>query len=144
MRQLNSFSLSSSWWFYSWVYGTKWVRYWRQRPLNPETCISLITEKLMDIWVFLMLIHQLRLPRCTSGKAPTCQFKRHKGRGFHPWVRKVSWRRARQHTPVFLPGESNGQRSRASYIVHRVAQTWTWLKRLSTHTFTISPSICSF
>ena len=26
--------------------------------------------------------------------------------GFHPWVRKIPWRRAWQPTPVFLPGES--------------------------------------
>ena len=25
---------------------------------------------------------------------------------FHPWVRKIPWRRAWQPTPVFLPGES--------------------------------------
>ena len=27
-----------------------------------------------------------------------------------PWVRKISWRRAWQPSPVFLPGESHGQR----------------------------------
>ena len=27
------------------------------------------------------------------------------------WVGKIPWRRARQPTPVFLPGESHGQRS---------------------------------
>ena len=32
---------------------------------------------------------------------------------FDPWVRKIPWRRARQPTPVFLPGESHGQRSLA-------------------------------
>ena len=26
--------------------------------------------------------------------------------GFDPWVEKIPWRRARQPTPVFLPGES--------------------------------------
>ena len=31
--------------------------------------------------------------------------------GFNPWVRNSPWRRAWQHTPVFLPGESHGQRS---------------------------------
>ena len=31
--------------------------------------------------------------------------------GFNPWVEKIPWRRAWQHTPVFLPGESHGQRS---------------------------------
>ena len=31
-------------------------------------------------------------------------------RGFDPWVGKIPWRRAWQPTPVFLPGESHGQR----------------------------------
>ena len=34
---------------------------------------------------------------------------------FHPWVGKIPWRRAWQPTPVFLPGESHGQRSLAGY-----------------------------
>ena len=29
----------------------------------------------------------------------------------NPWVRKAPWRRAQQPTPVFLPGESLGQRN---------------------------------
>ena len=41
-----------------------------------------------------------------GGKEPTCQFRRHKRCGWDPWVRKVPWRRACQHTPVFMPGES--------------------------------------
>ena len=31
--------------------------------------------------------------------------------GFHPWVRKIPWRRKQQSAPVILPGESNGRRS---------------------------------
>ena len=38
--------------------------------------------------------------------------KRHR---FNPWVGKIPWRRARQPTAVFLPGESHGQRSLAGY-----------------------------
>ena len=34
---------------------------------------------------------------------------------FDPWVRKISWRRAWQPTPIFLPGESHGQRSLGDY-----------------------------
>ena len=30
---------------------------------------------------------------------------------FNPWVGKVPWRRSGQTAPVFLPGESHGQRS---------------------------------
>ena len=34
---------------------------------------------------------------------------------FEPWVEKIPWRRAWQHTPVFLLGESHGQRSLVGY-----------------------------
>ena len=35
--------------------------------------------------------------------------------GFDPWVGKIPWRRAWQPSPVFLPGESHGQRSLVGY-----------------------------
>ena len=50
-----------------------------------------------------------------SGKSPTCQCRRLKRHGFNPWVRKIPWRRAQQPTPVFLPGESHGQRNLGGY-----------------------------
>ena len=34
---------------------------------------------------------------------------------FDPWVRKIPWRRKWQPTPVFLPGESHGQRNLVGY-----------------------------
>ena len=34
---------------------------------------------------------------------------------FNPWVGKIPWRRERQPTPVFLPGEFHGQRSLVGY-----------------------------
>ena len=33
--------------------------------------------------------------------------------GFNPWVVKIPWRRSWHSTPVFLAGESHGQRSLA-------------------------------
>ena len=50
-----------------------------------------------------------------SGREPACQSRRHKKGGFNLWVRKILWRRAWQHTPVFLPGEFHRQRSLAGY-----------------------------
>ena len=35
--------------------------------------------------------------------------------GLDPWVGKITWRRAWKPPPVFLPGESHGQRSLAGY-----------------------------
>ena len=40
-----------------------------------------------------------------SGKESACQCRKHKRRGFDPWVGKSPWRRTWQTTPVFLPGE---------------------------------------
>ena len=54
-------------------------------------------------------------PGGTSGKEPACGCRRHKRRGFEPWVGKIPWRRKQQLTPVFLPGESHGQRSWRGY-----------------------------
>ena len=42
-------------------------------------------------------------------------FKKRKRCGFDSWVGKILWRRAWQPTPVFLPGESHGQRSLVSF-----------------------------
>ena len=50
-------------------------------------------------------------PGGASGKEPICQHRRHKRCKSDPWFRKVPLRRAWQPTPVFLPGESHGQRS---------------------------------
>ena len=49
------------------------------------------------------------LPRWLSAKESICQCRRPR---FHPWVRKISWRRKWQRSPVFLPGKSHGQRSK--------------------------------
>ena len=68
---------------------------------------------------FLHLKHQnnhlhlpCRLPWWLSGKEPVCQCRRH---GFHPWVRKIPWRRKWQPTPIYLPEKSHGQRSLVGY-----------------------------
>ena len=54
-------------------------------------------------------------PGGPKGEEPTCQCRTHKRLGFNPWVRKTPWRRTWQPTPVFLPGESHGQRSLVGY-----------------------------
>ena len=53
----------------------------------------------------------ISFPGGASGEELTCRCRRHKRPRFNPWVGKVPWRRAWQPTPVFLPGESHGQRS---------------------------------
>ena len=55
-------------------------------------------------------------PFGSAGKEPACQCRRHKRLGFHPWAGEIHWRRARQPTPVFLPGKSHGQRSLGAIV----------------------------
>ena len=55
--------------------------------------------------------HFQGLPGGAGGKEHACQCRRPKRHGFDPYLGKTSWRRAQQPTPVFLPGESHGQRS---------------------------------
>ena len=45
---------------------------------------------------------------------------------------KISWRRALQPIPIFLPGESHGERTWAG-TVHSVAKSQIQLKCLSMH-----------
>jgi len=50
-----------------------------------------------------------------SIKEFTCDTEDAGDLGFNPWVEKISWRRAWQPTPAFLPGESHGLRSLVGY-----------------------------
>ena len=62
-----------------------------------------------------LLYITLRLTWWFSGKESACQCKRHRRYRFDPWVRRLSWRKIRQSTPVFLSGESHGQRNLVGY-----------------------------
>ena len=53
-----------------------------------------------------------RLPWWLSSKESTCWCRTCR---FYYWVGKIPWRRKWPPTPVFLPGESHGQRSLAGY-----------------------------
>ena len=55
------------------------------------------------------------LPGGPSDKEPTCQCRKRRRLGLHPWVGKIPWRGAWHPTPVLLPGESHAQRSLAGY-----------------------------
>ena len=68
-----------------------------------------------NIYIYIFSIAYLGFPDGTSCKESTYQCRWHKRCEFDPWMRKIPWRRAWQPTPVFLSGESHGQRSLASY-----------------------------
>ena len=71
-----------------------------------------------------------------SGKDSTCQCRRHM---FDPWVRKIPLRKEWLSTPVFLPRESQGQRSLADYSPWGCKEP-DMIEQLSMHT---SPNVCT-
>ena len=76
-----------------------------------------------------------------SGEEPACQCRRFKRQRYHPWVRKIPWKRAWQPTPVFLPGKPHGQRSLVDYSPQspREPITTMWLSvHACSHTHTAS------
>ena len=83
--------------------------------------------------IFVCISFTHRLPRCLRGKEPACN-------AFDPWVGKMPWRRARQPTPGFLPGESHGQRSLVGCSPYtgsqRVSHNRSDLPHTHTHTHT--------
>ena len=62
--------------------------------------------------------------------------------GFDPWVGKIFSRRERQPTPVFLSGESHGQRNPAGYSPQGCKESDT-TERL-THVLTCTSDVRSF
>ena len=65
-----------------------------------------------------------------SGALPVAQSVKNLPAMWETWIQsligKIPWRRAGQPTPVFLPGESHGQRSLVDYSPwgHRVRHDW--------------------
>ena len=62
------------------------------------------------LFLKVMIYISVGLPSGTSSKERACQRRGHKRREFDARIGKIPWRRAWQPTPVFLPGESHGQR----------------------------------
>ena len=64
------------------------------------------------------LFISLCFPGGTNGKELICQ-RRKQETGVNRWVRRIPWRGAWQPPPVFLSGESSGQRSLAGHTPWR-------------------------
>ena len=78
-----------------------------------------------------LLSHQ-GIPSGAHGEGPSCQCRRHKRRGFNPWVGKIPWRRAWESTPVFFTWIQELGRLQ-SIGSQRVGQDWV----TNTHTHTL-------
>ena len=87
---------------------TKWIKSTRIRGLPSPLAFTMLVSKISSTLQICLL--WLGFLGCTSGKEHTCQSRNCKRCRFDPWVRKIPWRRAWQHTSVFLPGKPQGQR----------------------------------
>ena len=67
-----------------------------------------------QIWARIQVSSHLNLSYSLVGQTVKnlLQYRRPR---FHPWVGKILWRREWQPTPIFLLGESYGQRSLVGY-----------------------------
>ena len=79
-----------------------------------------------------------------SDEESTCQCRECKRHGFDSWVGKIPWRRKWQPTPVFLPGESHGQRSPGdcSLWACRVGRDWAQHSPIRISSLAPRPSSC--
>ena len=91
-------------------------------------CVSvLLQHDLHAINVIILGVQydELGFPGWHQWQESTCQCRRLKRRRFDPWVGKIPWSRKWLPTPVFLPGESHGQRSIVGYTPwgHKASDT---------------------
>ena len=63
---------------------------------------------------------------------------------FDPWVGEIPWRRKWQPTPVFLPGESHGQRTLVGYSPQGCKELDTTERLHFTHCYLTILWICFF
>ena len=134
---------------YSCVLGTakrKESVLWKDRESRGDIiftqCISYsICQQFIDCWQFrTKLSSGLGFPDGTNVKEPICQRRRHKRHGFHPWVGKISWRRAWQSTWLENPMDRGvwqakvygveKSRTQLSSLAHTHVQ---WIETISQH-----------
>ena len=78
---------------------TAYLTFYLKRNEREEEAIWNTYNKISLTWVIgtWMFYYSLWFAECSCGRPE-----------FDPWVQKMPWRRERQPTPVFLPGESHG------------------------------------
>ena len=94
--------------------------------------IVLVSGVQQNYSVMCMYTYILGFPSGASGKESACQCRRWKRHGFNLWVKKIPWKMAWQPIPVFLSGESHGQRSLEGNSPRGCKQL-DMTERLSTH-----------
>ena len=103
-------------------------------PLN--NCKHHYSQLMLHNLLFYMYqISPKGIPRGHNGKESTCQCRRYKRHVFNHCVKKISWRRKWQQTPLFLPGKLHWQKNLVGYSLWGYKE-WGMTERLSPHTHT--------
>ena len=103
-----------------------------------EGTIYITNKTKLSSFVYHLCVALTGLPRWLSGKESACQCRSWRRLGFDPWVRKIPRWRKWQPTPVFLPGQSHGQRKGAWRIMYIGSQRSDRSELLSTHTCSLN------
>ena len=94
---------------------------------EPGGLLSMGSHRVRHDWSDLAAAAVIKNPPANVGDNRRC--------GFDPWIRKISWRRKWQPTPVFLPGKSHEHRNLVGDSPQGHSWTrlsdWAWM---STHT----------
>ena len=93
----------------SWMIFKIWATCWHDTILDSEL------TRLLNYYILIHMLQIMGFPGGSNGSI-CLQCKRP---GFDPWSGKIPWRREWQPTPVFLSGQSHGQRSLAGYSPQR-------------------------
>jgi len=114
-------------------------KFWTSRPTMFRVCIITTLKSLL--YFFPISCEVLGLPWWPSMGPGGLQHGSRRRHRFDPWVRKSPLRRAWHPTPVFLYGESHGQRSLVGYLCpkcHRAGHDWrdlalTWCSNITAY-----------
>ena len=98
-------------------------------PISKEVILLMFSNSVSESSV-------LGLPRWLSSKESACQCRRCSQETWIQSLGKIPWRRAWHPTPVFLPGESHGQRSLVGYSPWVAESDTTARTCPNTHTHT--------
>ena len=119
----------------------RWVVSIGNRPQPEDSCWPVWDmSQFLVVFGFCYEVMQ-GFPGGTSSKEPACQDRRHKRLGFSSWIGKIPWRKKWQPTPIFLPGESHGQRSLVGCRPYGCKELDT-TEPLNTHAWRSAPILC--
>ena len=114
-------------------------------PLSPAWVQQLVGGHAVNVYIYIYT--HMNFPGGTSGKESACNAGDIKRPGFDPWVGKIPW--GDHGNPLqYSCLENPMDRGAWQAIVHRVAKSWTRLKRLSSSTYQFSsvtqsrPTLC--